>query len=206
MFTVENLREFLIQASGDIAQAKEELTRLDAQAGDGDLGVNMEAGFQAVADQFEKERPETLQKAFLMAAMTINSVSPSTLGTMISVVFKSFSKDCEERKEIDSEYFSVMLKNAAKKMMNLGGAKPGDKTILDSLCPYMDFVAEHEHDGRILWREAAQKAKEAADATAQLVPSVGRARMYGEKAKGIRDGGAVLFSVHAKSLADYLVK
>ena len=87
MFTVENLREFLIQASGDIAQAKEELTRLDAQAGDGDLGVNMEAGFQAVADQFEKERPETLQKAFLMAAMTINSVSPSTLGTMISVVF-----------------------------------------------------------------------------------------------------------------------
>lgn len=206
MFTVENLREFLIQASGDIAQAKEELTRLDAQAGDGDLGVNMEAGFQAVADQFEKERPETLQKAFLMAAMTINSVSPSTLGTMISVVFQSFSKDCEERKEIDSEYFSVMLKNAVKKMMNLGGAKPGDKTILDSLCPYMDFVTEHEHDGRILWREAAQKAKEAADATAQLVPSVGRARMYGEKAKGIRDGGAVLFSVLAKSLADYLVK
>ena len=41
-------------------------------------------------------------------------------------------RDCEERKEIDSEYFSVMLKNAAKKMMNLGGAKPGDKTILDS--------------------------------------------------------------------------
>lgn len=206
MFTVENLREFFIQAARDIAQAKEELTCLDAQAGDGDLGVNMEAGFQAVADQIEKEGPETLQKAFFTAGVTINSVSPSTLGTMISVVFQSFSKDCEAVKEIDPEYFSVMLKNAAKMMMNLGGAKPGDKTILDSLCPYMDFVAEHAHDGRTLWQEAAQKAKEAADATAQLVPSIGRARMYGEKAKGIRDGGAVLFAVLAKSLGDYLVK
>ena len=42
MFTVENLKEFLKQASLGIADAKDMLTQLDAQAGDGDLGVNME--------------------------------------------------------------------------------------------------------------------------------------------------------------------
>ena len=45
MFTVENLKEFLKQASLGIADAKDMLTQLDAQAGDGDLGVNMEQGF-----------------------------------------------------------------------------------------------------------------------------------------------------------------
>ena len=47
MFTVENLKEFLKQASLGIADAKDMLTQLDAQAGDGDLGVNMEQGFKA---------------------------------------------------------------------------------------------------------------------------------------------------------------
>ena len=50
MFTVENLKEFLKQASLGIADAKDMLTQLDAQAGDGDLGVNMEQGFKAVAE------------------------------------------------------------------------------------------------------------------------------------------------------------
>ena len=202
MFTIDNLIEFFTQVSSDITAAKEELTRLDAQAGDGDLGVNMETGFKAVAKQMKNEEPRTLQRAFLMAAMTINSASPSTLGTMLSVAFQSFSKDCEGVEDINRIRFSKMLKNATDMMMNLGGAKPGDKTILDSMCPYGEYIAEH--DSQNVWQEAAQKAKEAAEATAQLAPRIGRARMYGEKAKGICDGGAVLFSVMAKSLGDYM--
>lgn len=136
MFTIDNLIEFFTQVSSDIIAAKEELTRLDAQAGDGDLGVNMETGFKAVAKQMKNEDPKTLQKAFWMVAMAINSASPSTLGTMLSVAFQSFSKDCEGVEDINRMQFSQMFKNATDMMMSLGGAKPGDKTILDSMCPY----------------------------------------------------------------------
>ena len=202
MFTTKNLKEFLAKAAEDITAAKEELTRLDAQAGDGDLGVNMVKGFDAMADQMKNEEPESLQKAFLMMAMTMNSASPSTLGTILSSALQSFSMDCEGVEQIDRLHFSVMLKAAVTNMMELGGAKPGDKTILDSMYPYMEYVATH--DGQEVWQEAARKAKEAADATAQLTPRIGRARMYGEKAKGSCDGGAVLFSIIAKSLAEYM--
>ena len=79
MFTVENLKEFLKQASLGIADAKDMLTQLDAQAGDGDLGVNMEQGFKAVAEAVETEQPESLQETFFVSAVAINSAAPSTL-------------------------------------------------------------------------------------------------------------------------------
>lgn len=79
MFTVENLKEFLKQASLGIADAKDVLTQLDAQAGDGDLGVNMEQGFKAVAEAVETEQPESLQETFFVSAVAINSAAPSTL-------------------------------------------------------------------------------------------------------------------------------
>ena len=51
MFTVENLKEFLKQASLGIADAKDMLTQLDAQAGDGDLGVNMELMIEEISNE-----------------------------------------------------------------------------------------------------------------------------------------------------------
>lgn len=202
MFTVENLKEFLKQASLGIADAKDMLTQLDAQAGDGDLGVNMEQGFKAVAEAVETEQPESLQETFFVSAVAINSAAPSTLGTILSVAMQSFSNDCIGLTDIDQARFAEMLHHASDQMTGMGGAKRGDKTILDSLCPYAEYLTEHEGPG--IWRDAAEKAKEAAQATAQLVPRIGRARMYGERGKGVCDGGAVLFAVIVGLLADYL--
>ena len=202
MFTVENLKEFLKQASLGIADAKDMLTQLDAQAGDGDLGVNMEQGFKAVAEAVETEQPESLQETFFVSAVAINSAAPSTLGTILSVAMQSFSNDCTGLTDIDQARFAEMLHHASDQMTGMGGAKRGDKTILDSLCPYAEYLTEHEGPG--IWRDAAEKAEEAAQATAQLVPRIGRARMYGERGKGVCDGGAVLFAVIVGLLADYL--
>ena len=61
MFTVENLKEFLKQASLGIADAKDMLTQLDAQAGDGDLGVNMEQGWRRL---WRQNNPKVCRKHF----------------------------------------------------------------------------------------------------------------------------------------------
>ena len=202
MFTVENLKEFLKQASLGIADAKDMLTQLDAQAGDGDLGVNMEQGFKAVAEAVETEQPESLQETFFVSAVAINSAAPSTLGTILSVAMQSFSNDCTGLTDIDQARFAEMLHHSSDQMTVMVGAKRVDKSILDSLCPYAEYLTEHEGPG--IWRDAAEKAEEAAQATAQLVPRIGRARMYGERGKGVCDGGAVLFAVIVGLLADYL--
>ena len=112
MLTVENLKEFLKQASLGIADAKDMLTQLDAQAGDGDLGVNMEQGFKAVAEAVETEQPESLQETFFVSAVAINSAAPSTLGTILSVAMQSFSNDCTGLTGIDEARFAEMLHHA----------------------------------------------------------------------------------------------
>ena len=116
------------------------------------------------------------------------------------MAMQSFSNDCTGLTDIDQARFAEMLHHASDQMTGMGGAKRGDKTILDSLCPYAEYLTEHEGPG--IWRDAAEKAEEAA--TAQLVPRIGRARMYGERGKGVCDGGAVLFAVIVGLLADYL--
>lgn len=182
MFTVENLKEFLKQASLGIADAKDMLTQLDAQAGDGDLGVNMEQGFKAVAEAVETEQPESLQETFFVSAVAINSAAPSTLGTILSVAMQSFSNDCTGLTDIDQARFAEMLHHASDQMTGMGGAKRGDKTILDSLCPYAEYLTEHEGPG--IWRDAAEKAEEAAQATAQLGSAYRARKNVWRKRKG----------------------
>ena len=124
----------------------------------------MEQGFKAVAEAVETEQPESLQETFFVSAVAINSAAPSTLGTILSVAMQSFSNDCTGLTDIDQARFAEMLHHASDQMTGMGGAKRGDKTILDSLCPYAEYLTEHEGPG--IWRDAAEKAEEAAQATA----------------------------------------
>lgn len=94
-------------------------------AGDGDLGVNMEQGFKAVAEAVETEQPESLQETFFVSAVAINSAAPSTLGTILSVAMQSFSNDCTGLTDIDQARFAEMLHHASDQMTGMGGAKKG---------------------------------------------------------------------------------
>jgi dihydroxyacetone kinase len=79
-------------------------------------------------------------------------------------------------------------------LTRLGGAKPGDKTMLDALLPFTESLSAGVSDGQPLasaWVTAAHEAETAAQATAQLRPQVGRARPLAERSVGTPDAGAV---------------
>jgi dihydroxyacetone kinase len=79
-------------------------------------------------------------------------------------------------------------------LIKLGGAQPGDKTMLDALLPFSRALSDGVDGGRTLpeaWAAAAEKAEEAARATADLRPKVGRARPLAERSIGTPDAGAV---------------
>ncbi len=91
--------------------------------------------------------------------------------------------------------------------MRLGGAKPGDKTLVDAFVPFVAALEKASAAGQALapaWREAALAAKAAADATAQLTPKLGRARPLAEKSIGHPDAGAVSFALIAETVAGLL--
>lgn len=90
-------------------------------------------------------------------------------------------------------------------MMRLGGAKPGDKTMLDALGPFADHLERHTSDGLPnAWVGAVAVASSAARETADLTPQVGRARPLAERSVGTADPGATSFALAAAAVAKVL--
>jgi dihydroxyacetone kinase len=91
--------------------------------------------------------------------------------------------------------------------MTLGGAKPGDKTLLDALMPFVETLSAAVNAGVPLytaWEQAANAAESGAENTRNLVPRIGRARPLAERSKGHRDAGAVSFALAARTILQVL--
>jgi dihydroxyacetone kinase len=88
------------------------------------------------------------------------------------------------------------LRAAAEGIADLGGARRGDRTLLDALCPAADELAS---SGSL--SSAAAAAAEGAEATATMTPRRGRSSYLGERAHGHRDAGAEAVVVVRAALA-----
>jgi dihydroxyacetone kinase len=90
-------------------------------------------------------------------------------------------------------------------LVSLGGASPGDKTMLDAMLPFVDELQRRVSDGESWqngWRAAADVATESARNTADMRPKVGRARPLAERSVGTPDAGATSLAMIAHTVVD----
>jgi dihydroxyacetone kinase len=90
-------------------------------------------------------------------------------------------------------------------LTSLGGAAPGDKTMLDAMLPFVEELERRVADGEAwqdAWRAAADVATDAAAATADMRPRVGRARPLAERSVGTPDAGATSLAMCVHTVAD----
>ena len=100
----------------------------------------------------------------------------------------------DEGQEVNAELMAEALGEAARAMMELGGARLGDKTMLDALIPFRDKLSAAAASGRSLqcaWAEAVPVARQAAQDTSRLTAKIGRARPQAARGVGTPDAGAV---------------
>ena len=122
---------------------RENLIRLDAELGDGDLGITMTKAFSAV----EAKTGEIMEKAadpgrmFALAGTEIAKSAPSTMGTLLASAFMKAGKGAAGRETLDGGDLAGFLAAFADGIAGLGAAKPGEKTILDVLYPAAEAAA-----------------------------------------------------------------
>jgi len=112
----------------------------------------------------------------------------------------------DERKP-DAQRVADGVKQAKEGIMHFGKAKPGDKTMVDVLVPFSDSLSAAVARGASLadaWQQAAETAQAAAQATAELLPKMGRARPLAEKSLGTPDAGAVSLALIVATVAERL--
>jgi D-erythrulose 4-kinase len=105
----------------------------------------------------------------------------------------------------DSATVAAGMRDGYDALIKLGGAAPGDKTMLDALLPFVEELERRVADGepwQQAWAAAAGVATDAARATAEMRPKVGRARPLAERSVGTPDAGATSLAMCAVTVAD----
>ncbi|MGT2465485.1 dihydroxyacetone kinase subunit DhaL [Mesorhizobium atlanticum] len=174
----------LIAAAADtIAAHAEELTALGQAIGDGDHGLNMKRGFEAVraeADAFAaKPLPEALKGVGTKLVMTVGGASGPLFGTLFMALGKELPA-APDRSGLTAAFGKAIEAVAAR-----GKSQPGQKTMLDVLQPVYEALAQGKTAGEI-----ADAADKAAEATVPMRALRGRASFLGDRSIGHMDAGA----------------
>ena len=119
-----------------------------------------------------------------------------TSGALWGIALRALADAIGDETEPSPETVAEALADARDGIVRYGKAKLGDKTMLDVLIP----VVEAAQAGR--WAELPNLAEEAAAATADLVPKIGRARPHADKSVGTPDAGAVSLALVIKTVME----
>ncbi|MEU9227832.1 dihydroxyacetone kinase subunit DhaL [Streptomyces massasporeus] len=176
-------RRWMTVTAASVDREAERLTALDSPIGDADHGSNLQRGFRAVAAALEKEPPGTPGGVLTLAGRQLISTVGGASGPLYGTLLRRTGKALGDAGEVSAEQLAEALRAGVDAVMTLGGAAPGDKTMIDALVPAVDALGES-------FTAARTAAEEGAVATTPLQARKGRASYLGERSIGHQDPGA----------------
>ncbi|WP_297747625.1 dihydroxyacetone kinase family protein [uncultured Tessaracoccus sp.] len=199
--------ELLQTVARVVDEHAEELGRVDAIAGDGDHGIGMQHGSHAASEAAVALTEQGAGAGTLLKRVGdawqdgAGGTSGALWGAMLRAIGGVLGDDDTPSVEQVKEGVSA----AAEAVQSMGGAMPGDKTMVDALAPFAETLANtSDYDLAAAWGEAASAARNGADATTDMMPGLGRARSHGDKAVGVADPGALSFALIVEALTEEL--
>lgn len=186
---MQELVEALEKLAAGLEEHSEEFTRLDSEAGDGDLGLT--AGKIAVGIRTAISEPgDSVKQLILTLGKEISKAAPSTFGTLYASGFLAAGLAVKDEDDALTQ-LRTGLNAALEKIAQRGKSEEGQRTLLDALGPAARAV-ESAPDVPSAVVDAASAAGEGVEATKAMTPQHGRAGWIGERAKGIADAGATV--------------
>src|ERR1700751_1800784 len=113
------------------------LSEVDGAIGDGDHGINMSKGF-AIAKTRLGDQTISVSDGLALIGKTLMTEIGGAMGPIYGTFFIQMSLQCKNKPETDAQLFGEMLKAAREGLTDLGGAKVGDKTLMDAVIPAED--------------------------------------------------------------------
>jgi triose/dihydroxyacetone kinase / FAD-AMP lyase (cyclizing) len=178
--------------------AEGELTEMDRVTGDGDLGVSMARGARAVQQAVAFYPLENAAATLKGLGHTLRRELGGSSGPLYGVLFLRCGSVLETTRATGLARWAEALNQGCRAISELGGAKPGDRTMLDALDPFVKTLQENILRGvpapaAVL--AAVQAAAHGAEATSQMKPSLGRSSYLGNRVLGHPDPGAKAIAI-----------
>jgi len=166
----------------------DELTRLDQAIGDGDHGINMRRGFEAVLADLDTISTKGLGQALIAVGMTLVMKVGGASGPLYGTLFLQLGKELPDQPSLAD--FTAAAGAAISAVKARGKSDAGSKTMLDVLDPVLHALRQGLADPASLPRSLPQVAHAAAEATLPMRATRGRAAFLGERSIGHLDPGA----------------
>lgn len=204
--TQKNIKELLRALTETFENHREELCGYDRAIGDGDHGDSMargtKQGYEAVCTLPEDA---SVFECFKIYSRAMLATIGGAIGPIFSTVIMEMGRSAKAGGEISAEEFVAGLRKAANKVMDLGGAVPGDKTLVDALVPAAEAAEKNKEKSLGEIAEAAQlAAREGVESTINMQAKMGRSHFLREKSVGHQDAGATSLYFMLKCVCDFV--
>ena len=191
------------QIEASVRAERDHLVQLDAAIGDGDHGINMSRGFDAVVKALEGDGGSPPGRLLILAGRTLVSTVGGASGPLWGSALRSGGRVLGDQPSFDGPQLVEVLAAALASVKDLGTAALGDKTMVDALEPAVDTLRARVAAGEPIDRaldEAAAAAEAGMRATIPLQARKGRASYLGERSVGHQDPGATSTALIVRAL------
>jgi dihydroxyacetone kinase len=199
-------RQAIEAACKALLGAESELTEMDRVTGDGDLGTSMGRAAKAVQGAVGSYPLDDVPATIRAIGHTLRRELGGASGPLYGVLFLRCGSVLEKSGATGLAQWAEALDQGCRAISELGGAKPGDRTMMDALDPFVKALRKGV-DGKAP-REAILAAVEAAErgveATTRMKPRLGRSSYLGDRVLGYPDPGAKAVAVWLRAATEAL--
>lgn len=191
MLTIEGFKQALRNAQSEIEANKDTLTDLDRAIGDGDHGINMSRGFEAVLTVLDDDYA-SLGDLSKKVGMTLMSKVGGAAGPLYGSAFVKAAPKFGDAAEADFKLVKEALLEASTAIKARGKSEVGQKTMVDVWEPFLSDLSEADDFDAKLDRLVGE--------TEDMIATKGRASYFGENSRGTVDPGALSSSIVLKAI------
>jgi dihydroxyacetone kinase-like protein len=189
----------------EITAQRAYLSEIDGAIGDGDHGINMSKGFSACRDSLRaRPTPPDLSEAFGDLSSSLLEGIGGSMGPLYGSFFMALSEAFEGMEKVSATEFGDGLAAGLEAVQDVGGARPGDKTLVDALSPAVAAFRGALFEGKDFSSALdvmVAAGEEGKESTRAMQARLGRASRLGERSIGVLDAGATSCSLILSALA-----
>jgi dihydroxyacetone kinase-like protein len=199
----QTVTAWMNEIAASVRAERDYLVQLDAAIGDGDHGINLNRGFDAVTLALSTEPDGTPGKLLILSGKTLISTVGGASGPLWGSALRKAGRALGDGETFDLAQLVDAMAAALASVQDLGAAVPGDKTMVDALEPAVtamrEGLARGASSGEML-RSAAEAAEAGMRATIPMQARKGRASYLGERSIGHQDPGATSTAMIIRAL------
>ena len=202
MFDLKKFRTLFTLLSVNFNEQCQALNNLDAAVGDGDHGFTISRAFTAADHALQADYPE-LGSMLDTVAEALAENAGGAIGPLLAAFFAEGGIILRGKQVCSKEDLASFFEGGLKAVMQVGGAQPGQKTLVDAIFPAVQALQDKRYQSLTDALVAAENAaKEGALSTKEMVAAHGRAHFLGDRSIGYQDAGATSFAMIVSCFKD----